>query len=114
MIQMNIRVFLMLVTLDIFEKPYFYFHEYKQKKNARDPIGQILIAMLFAQQQNKNQKPIYGCVVYGQTWYFLILKDKNYSISKGFDATDRMDIQRIYLILKKFKHILYNELIDKE
>ncbi len=94
------------VIEDLIEYPYFYFHEYKQKKNSKDPIGQVLLAMLIAQEKNQDNKPIYGCHVIGELWHFMVLHGKEYTIHKGYNATNPDDLQKILLILRKFKDIL--------
>ena len=94
------------VIEDLIEKPYFYFHEYKQKKNAKDPIAQVLVAMLIAQEKNQDGLPIYGCHVIGENWYFMLLHGREYAIDKGLNATKTDDLHQIFLILKKFKTIL--------
>ncbi len=98
------------VTLDLVRHPYFYFHEYKPKKRTKDPVAQILLAMLIAQEQNKDDLPIYGCVVFGELWQFVVMKGLEYVISDGYRATNANDLQEILLILRKFKHILHTEL----
>jgi hypothetical protein len=97
-------------TFDLVEQPYFYFHEYKPRKRSKDPIAQILVAMLIAQEKNERQYPLYGCAVVGEYWYFMILDGTTYSISNGYIAANADDLQRILLILRKFKHILATEL----
>ncbi len=97
-------------TLDYMETPYFYFHEYKPRKRAKDPIAQLLLAMLITQSQTKRKYPLYGCAVFGELWFFMVLDDKTYSVSTGIVSTNRDDLQRILLILRKFKHILATEL----
>jgi hypothetical protein len=97
-------------TLDYMETPYFYFHEYKPRKRAKDPIAQLLLAMLIAQSQTKRKYPLYGCAVFGENWYFMVLDDKTYCVSTGIISTNKDDLQRILLILRKFKHILTTEL----
>ena len=92
---------------DVIEKPYFYFHEYKRKKKGHDdPIAQVLIAMLIAQEKNQDGLPIYGCHVIGENWYFMLLHGREYAIDKGLNATKTDDLHQIFLILKKFKTIL--------
>jgi hypothetical protein len=100
-------------TFDLKEQPYFYFHEYKPRKKTKDPIAQLLVAMLIAQEKNEHQRPLYGCVVVGELWYFMILADKTYSISNGYVAANADDLQTILLILRKFKHILTLELTGR-
>jgi hypothetical protein len=95
------------------QSPYFCFHEYKRKKrNADDPVAQVLLGMLIAQEINKNGKPIYGCHIIGEFWFFMIMQDKEYAIAKALDATDDKDLQQIVLILRKFKAIIMNELLN--
>jgi hypothetical protein len=96
---------------DLVENPYFYFHEYKRKKNkADDPIAQVLIPSLIAQTVNDDQKPIYGCYVIGEMWYFMLLNDREYAIDKGLNALKSEELQKIYLILKKVKDIILKRL----
>lgn len=97
-------------TFDLMETPYFYFHEYKPRKRAKDPIAQLLLAMLIAQSQSDHKYPFYGCAVFGENWYFMVLDDKTYSVSTPSISTSRDGLQRIVLILRKFKHILHTEL----
>ena len=92
--------------------PYFCFHEYKRKKkNADDPVAQVLLGMLIAQEINKNGKPIYGCHIIGEFWFFMLMQGKEYAIAKALDATDEADLRQIVLILRKFKAIITNELL---
>ena len=84
------------------EIPYFCFHEYKkEQENKGDPAGQCLAAMLVAQELNNNQRPIYGVVVKGLLWSFLVLQGKAYAISKTYQAID----EDIYDIVKLLKHL---------
>ena len=84
------------------EIPYFCFHEYKkEQENKGDPAGQCLAAMLVAQELNDNQRPIYGVVVKGLLWSFLVLQGKEYSISKTYQAID----EDIFVIVKLLKHL---------
>lgn len=78
--------------------PYFCLNEYKRQTDPNgDPQGQALIAMLAAQTQNNNLKPIFGCYVIGRIWYFMALVGKEYAISKDFSCVDdeMFDIFRI-------------------
>ena len=61
-------------TVGIFKAPYFHFQEYKPFKNPPSPfggiqrglgdaMGQLLEAMLIAQQKNKNDKPMSECIL---------------------------------------------------
>jgi hypothetical protein len=78
--------------------PYFCLNEYKRQTDPNgDPQGQALIAMLAAQAQNDNKKPIFGCYVIGRIWYFMALVGKEYAISNDFSCVDdeMFDIFRI-------------------
>jgi hypothetical protein len=66
--------------------------------------------MLIAQQYNEHQRPLYGCAVVGEFWYFMVLDGKTYSTSDGFVAANDDQLQKILLILRKFKHILMTRL----
>ena len=106
------------VIEDYIDKPYFYFlhtesfgHEYKQKKNAKDPTAQVLLAMLIAQVHNQDGKPIYGCYVIGELWHFMVLHGKEYAVHNGLNATNKEELQAILLVLRKFKHILLTDLV---
>jgi hypothetical protein len=99
--------------LEIPEVPYFYFQEYKKVKDPKgDVTGQLLEAMLIAQELNKNGKPLYGCTVFGREWEFYVMQDKNYYISKVYNCTDEQDLLQIIAILRKFKEILETKLLD--
>ncbi|MDX2303894.1 MAG: hypothetical protein NW226_13895 [Microscillaceae bacterium] len=91
--------------------PFFFLNEYKaQRKVITDPQGQLLIAMLAAQAKNNGKNlPIYGVYNIGQNWFFVILENKEYSVSKQFDATDPADLKQIINMLQYVKaHIERN------
>ncbi len=80
--------------------PYFCLNEYKKGTDPDgDPRGQVLIAMLVAQQLNNNQKPIFGCYVIGRIWYFVVLVGNEYAISRDFSCAGE-SIFDIFRILK--------------
>ncbi|MFK7982122.1 MAG: hypothetical protein AB8G86_19230 [Saprospiraceae bacterium] len=86
------------------KKPYFTFQEYKKERDPHgDPAGQALAAMLVGQELNETKHPIYGCYIVGRDWYFMTLTGKEYTISKGYDATTEhvFDILKILKSLKK-------------
>ena len=70
--------------------------------------------MLIAQEKNEIQRPLYGCAVVGELWYFMVLDNKTYSISDGYLASNADGLQTILLILRKFKHILITRLLNLE
>lgn len=92
------------------KKPFFFLQEFKKSKNATDAEGQVLTAMLIAQHQNKNGKPIYGCWLQGKMWNFCTLHEKKFCISRSYDASEESDLHLIVLILKQLKTIILNEL----
>jgi hypothetical protein len=87
--------------------PYFFLQEYKkQKGDKNDPEGQMLGAMLIAQEINQDGKTIYGCYLVGRNWYFTTLIGKNYCISRQFDAQNYDDLLQIVFILRKLKNLI--------
>jgi hypothetical protein len=88
------------------KKPYFCLNEYKKGADPNgDPRGQLLIAMLVAQELNQDGKPIYGLYVVGKLWHFVVLIGKKYTISNGFVA-DTDEIMDIYKTLKGLRHAI--------
>ncbi len=86
--------------------PFFCFTEYKPDSDPTgDPYGQCIAAMLVGQALNENKRPIYGCVVKGANWDFMLLEGKNYTISKRFVADDE-ELFTIFGILQNLKAIL--------
>jgi len=82
--------------------PYFCFHEYKKEiDNEGDPQGQCLAAMMVAQELNNNNVPIFGIVVKGERWYFMVLQGKKYAISKPYKSVD----EELFEIVKLLKHL---------
>ncbi len=93
------------------QKPFFFLQEFKQSlKRNNDPLGQLLIAMLGAQVQNNNQKPVFGCYVLGADWHFVVLEGSQYAASSGFDVTKPLEFEQIIRILKEEKANIEREL----
>lgn len=91
------------------KQPYFCLHEYKKEDGINnDPLGQLLIAMLTAQELNNNEFPIYGAYISGRNWFFLTVRNDTYCISNEFVAT-RADIYDIMRIMKGLKGIIENQ-----
>ncbi len=84
-------------------RPYFFIHEYKPSKRADEPLGQVLSAMVAAQALNNDGLPLLGCIVIGNTWQFLVLEDKTYTLSNTYDATQKDDLLGIYSALCQAK-----------
>ena len=82
-------------------EPRVFLHEYKREVEATgDPLGQLLIAMVgaqrgYAQRQNIDPIPLYGCYVLGRNWFFVVLDGAQYAVSDALVATQD-DIFRIY------------------
>jgi len=106
--------FLIATGLNKPKKPYFFLHEFKPtRKITNDPDGQLIISMLAAQTLNSNNIPMYGVVVEGRYWYFVILFQNQYAISKGFDTCED-DIYKIYAILCKVKEYINKFIVESE
>jgi hypothetical protein len=90
-------------------KPYFFLQEFKKKRGEKnDPEGQLLTAMLIAQAQNQDNKPIYGGYLFGSLWNFATLSGNQYCVSREFNATRRDDLHQIVCILRKLKELILN------
>ena len=89
--------------------PYFCLHEYKPEEGtSNDPLGQLLIAMVAAQQANQvieKQIPIYGTYTIGRNFYFVVLDDKKFAVSDSYPSTQE-DIFEIFCIFRKLKVFL--------
>ena len=98
--------------LDYMIRPFFHFQEYKPEKNPTgDPMAQLLEAFLIGQAQNDDNKPLYGCEVVGQSWRFIVMKNRTYCVSKTFNSMEREDLLKIISILRKFREILETKLL---
>lgn len=90
--------------------PYYAFCTVKPEIGERnDPAGQNLAAMLVGQQQNQDNEVIYGSYIVGRNWYFMVLKGKEFAISKSYAADDE-EIFEIIKVLKALRNILYKRL----
>ena len=65
--------------------------------------------MLVGQMLNEEENIIYGCYVVGQLWYFMVLKGKEFTISKSYSSDDE-EIFEIIKILKALRSILFKKL----
>jgi hypothetical protein len=100
-------------TYDVFRTPYFHFQEYKPHKNPTgDSMAQLIEAFLISQVNNNNHKPLYGVEIIGAHWTFVIMDGKNYSVSRDYEAIHKVDLLSIIAILRKFRVILYEKLIN--
>ena len=94
------------------QTPYLFFHEYKRtKQSSSDPDGQLLAEMITARfLNNRPEETMYGIVVWGRDWYFMVLKNNEYTISKPLDSTVKEDLFDIFKILKATKMMIERRL----
>jgi hypothetical protein len=91
------------------KNPYFFLQEFKRSLgDDHDPEGQMLAAMILAQELNKDGKPLYGCWLQGKVWNFTTLIGKNYCVSRLYDASSKRDSELIVMILRKLKTLIEN------
>ena len=90
------------------ETPIFFLHEYKRGKgNPSDPDGQILAEMLASRTLNNQENEVmYGIVVLGRSWTFIVLKGNEYAFSKAFDSRLPEQLIEMFEILKASKEII--------
>jgi hypothetical protein len=89
------------------KQPFFFLQEFKPHRGAkRDPLAQVLTAMLVARELNSPQRPphepLCGSYIIGRDWFFVMLLDKKYVVSRAFDSTQE-DIFQIVAILRRMK-----------
>ena len=114
-IKLTVKADFMLAkgVLDSFTTPYFHFQEFKPHKNpSGDSMAQLLQALMIGQVKNKNDKPFYGVEIVGREWVFVIMEGKDYCLSEPYVCTNREDLLKIIAILRKFRTILRERLID--
>ena len=89
--------------------PYFFLQEFKQAQRfgKTDPQGQMLAAMLLAQQKNSDTNtPLYGCYVIERNWFFTTLQGLDYCVSQQYNSTNKNDLLQIVFILRKLKELI--------
>lgn len=88
------------------ETPYFFIQEFKPTLASSSPEEQLLAELIVALDLNQRND-IKGCYIIGRYWHFVILeKIENgyeYSVSKGFDALDFQDLNKIFNLLMAIK-----------
>jgi hypothetical protein len=88
-------------------QPFFFLHEYKKTRGREnDPLAQLLVEMLAAQELNHHAFPLYGCYIIGRNWYFVVLQAQQYAESRQFSALDGDDIWTLFSILREAKAII--------
>ncbi len=89
------------------KQPYFFLHEYKQeRRRENDPLGQLLISMIAARQNNEKKTPLFGCYVVGRDWFFVVLEEQTYSVSLACDATKNHELYQIVAMLSAMPDII--------
>ncbi len=89
------------------KQPYFFLHEYKQeRRRENDPLGQLLISMVAARQNNEKKTPLFGCFVVGRDWFFVVLDEQTYAVSLACDATKNHELYQIVAMLSAMPDII--------
>jgi hypothetical protein len=94
------------------KKPYFFLQELKKARGENrndepfDSEGQMLVAMLIAQQKNNDGQVIYGGYLIGTGWHFTTLIENKYCVSRKYEATNKQDLLSIVFILRKLKELI--------
>ena len=98
---------------ELIKTSYFFYMNINAKKYSGDPIGQMLGSMLIGQAKNNNGKPMYGCYIQGRFWFFSILEEKEYVLSRSYDATQETEALQIIFILRKLNTIILEQLMSR-
>ncbi len=87
--------------------PYFFLQEYKKSRGDKvDPEAQMLTAMLIAQAQNDDDRPVYGSYVLGTNLYFTLLHGKQYFHSRKYDLLRLDDLKQFVCSIRKLKEFI--------
>lgn len=102
------------------EATFFCLDEFKKSKSkSGDPEGQLITAMLVAQELNRtytpdNQLPVYGAYILGgSAWRFCMLKERVFSQSLPFDLTDEEKLFKMFGVLKNLKRMIFAEMLRR-
>ncbi len=91
------------------DRPYFFLQEFKKAKGEKkDPEAQMLVAMLIAQEQNADNKPVYGSYIIGTGFHFATLMGKNYCISGKIEVSEMQNLRKVVFVLRKLKELIEN------
>jgi len=66
----------------------------------------MLLAMLIAQQKNKDNKIIYGGWFRGKNWHFTTLSGNQYCVAPTLIATKPEELKQIVCMLQHLKVII--------
>ena len=115
-LEVEVGEFLLTGKLDWFvakgfykpEVPILFLQEFKRMKgNPSDPDGQILAEMIASRMLNGTPDEVmYGVVILGKYWSFIVLKENEYAICPAFDSSSEDDLFSIFSILKASKKIV--------
>jgi hypothetical protein len=87
-------------------QPFFFLHEYKRLRGREnDPLAQLLVEMLAAQELNEHTSPLYGCHVIGRNWFFVVIEGRNYAESNQYSVSDD-GIYKVFSMLQEAKAII--------
>jgi hypothetical protein len=111
-LQISVVCDCMVASSTIFKtptNPYFFLQEFKKAKGKnRDPEAQMLLAMLAAQKENNDSKPIYGGFLIGSVWRLATLMGNEYCTTPQLFATNKSDLERIIFAIKHLKELILN------
>lgn len=92
--------------------PFFFMQEYKpEKPSGNDPLGQLLMGMIYAQTQNTDtERELYGFYTLGRFFFFIVLQGNQYGVSRAYDATQQDDLSQMVVILERVKQFIHKVL----
>lgn len=94
------------------QRLFFFLHEYKKENSQKDPLGQLMIAMVAAQLLNQDEQPLYGAYIIGRYWHFVVLEGKSYTVHIGFNGAGD-EIQSIFAALQNMRSIIEQMMKEK-
>ena len=65
--------------------------------------------MVVSQHPNGGDDILYGCYLTGRSWFFLVLKGREYTLSNTYNATEE-DVYQIVAILRKIKTLFEHKI----
>lgn len=94
-------------------KPYFFIHEFKKSINhSGDPFAQLIGELIVSQVINESGKQsVYGLVVIGRLWYFIVLNEKYFTRMQPLNSTDPDELFEIFCHLAGVKHYIEEQIL---
>ncbi len=112
-VQISVVCDCMVAASTIFKtpmQPYFFLQEFKKAKGEkRDPEAQMLLAMLAAQKENNDDRPVFGGFLIGPVWQMATLVGNEYCSSKPFYATEMDDLRALAYALRHLKALILDK-----